>query len=75
MKADLSSITQEVTESTDAQQSAVILLKGLKQRLDEAGVDQTKLKELSDSLSASTDELAAAIVANTPAEDAAPDEL
>ena len=64
---DLTEITQEVTESTDAQQSAAILLQDLKARLDAAGTDPVALKALSDALSSSTDALAAAIVANTPA--------
>lgn len=66
--ADLTQIEQEVAEAKTAQQSAVILLQSLKQKLDEAGTDPVKLKALSDDLSASTDALAAAVVANTPSE-------
>ena len=65
---DLTQITAEVAEAQTAQQSAIVLLQSLKTKLDEAGTDPVKLKELSDALSTSTDSLAAAVVANTPAE-------
>lgn len=65
---ELTVLTQEVTETKTVMASAVTLIKGLKERLDAAGTDPVKLKELSDSLDAGTNELAAAITANTPAE-------
>jgi GH18 family chitinase len=67
MAADLTDITREVTETQDAQAAAVTLLNDLKARLDAAGTDPVKLKELSDALDSSTNALAAAVVANTPA--------
>jgi len=66
--ADLTNLTQEVSESRTVMASAVTLLQGLKQRLDEAGTDPVKLQELSASLDQGTNELAAAITANTPAD-------
>lgn len=65
---DFTELENEIAEDSSAKQSAITLLQTLKTRLDEAGTDPAKLKELSDSLSASTDGLAAAVVANTPAE-------
>ena len=66
--ADLTVITQEVAENNTVMQSAIVLLQGLKQKLDEAGTDAVKLKELSDALDTNTNSLAAAVAANTPAE-------
>lgn len=68
MAADLTTLEQEVSENSDAIASAVTLLQGLKAALDAAGTDPVKLKALSDQLSAQTDSLAAAVVANTPSE-------
>lgn len=66
--ADLSKLEQEVSENKTVMQSAVTLLQGLKQKLDEAGTDAVKLKELSDELDSNTNALAEAVSANTPAE-------
>jgi len=63
--ADLTDITREVEENTSVTQSAVTLLNGLKAALDAAGTDPVALKALSDSLSANSDALAAAVAANT----------
>lgn len=68
MATDLTEITATVTRTEDAEKSAVLLLQDLKAKLDAAGTDPVALKALSDSLGSSTDALAAAIVANTPAE-------
>jgi len=66
MSAELDTLTSEVSETNTVVDSAIVLLKGLKQKLDEAGTDPVKLKELSDSLNAQQDKLAAAIAENTP---------
>lgn len=66
--ADLSELQAKVEKNGEVEASAVALLQGLKAALDAAGTDPVKLKELSDSLGAQTDDLAAAIVANTPAQ-------
>lgn len=65
---DFTELENEIAEDKSAKESAITLLTELKSRLDAAGTDPVKLKELSDSLSSSTDSLAAAVVANTPAE-------
>jgi hypothetical protein len=67
IEMDLENLKTEVAENKDVVASAVTLLRGLKQRLDDAGTDEVKLKELSDSLSETTDGLAAAVAENTPA--------
>lgn len=70
MGNELDSLTQEVTETKDLQQSAITLLNGLKAKLDEAiaNNDMTRVVALRDDLDASNAALAAAITANTPAE-------
>ncbi len=65
---ELTTLQQEVAETRTVMGSAVTLIKGLKERLDAAGTDPAKLKELSDSLDQGTNDLAAAITANTPAD-------
>lgn len=72
MATSLDEITAEVQQTTDAQASAVLLLQDLKSRLDAAGTDPVALKALSDALDASTNALAAAVVANTPADPGEP---
>lgn len=67
-KTDFTQLEQEISEDASAKNSAITLLKDLKRRLDEAGTDPVKLKELSDALSGATDSLAAAVAENTPAE-------
>ena len=70
MANELADLQAKVTASGDATDSAVILLKGLKDKLDAAisSGDPVALQALSDSLGTNTDELAAAILANTPAQ-------
>lgn len=68
MANELEVLTAEVAETKTVMGSAVVLLQGLKQKLDEAGTDATKLKALSAELDVNTNDLAAAITANTPAE-------
>lgn len=68
MANELQGLQQEVAESKTVMQSAITLLQGLKQKLDEAGTNAAALKSLSDELDANTNALAAAVTANTPAE-------
>lgn len=63
---DLTQLTAEVAQNKDVIDSAVVLLKGLKTKLDEAGTDPTKLAELSASLDSQSNALAAAVAENTP---------
>lgn len=70
MALDLSELQTKVEANTAVSDSAVVLLQGLKAKLDEAiaSNDPAMLKALSDALGADTQELAAAIATNTPAE-------
>lgn len=65
--ATLDSLQADVHANGDVVASAVTLLKGLKDALDAAGTDATKLAELSATLEANTASLAGAVAANTPA--------
>jgi cell division protein FtsB len=65
--ADLSKLEADVEQVKTVEASAITLLQGLKAQLDAAGTDPVKLKALSDQLEASSSDLAAAVVANTPA--------
>jgi len=66
MSAQLDALTAQVAATRDVTDSAILLLQGLRQQIIDAGVDQAKLTELTDSLKKETDELAAAVTANTP---------
>lgn len=72
MGQELDTLTTEVEETKTVIDSAIVLIKGLKTKLDEAGTDPAKLQALSDSLDSKQKELADAVVANTPAEPAQP---
>ncbi len=48
--------------------SAIVLIQGLKAKLDEAGTDPAKLDALKADMDAKAQALAAAIAANTPAD-------
>jgi hypothetical protein len=64
----LQKLIQEVAETKAVNESAVTLLQGLKVKLDEAiaSGDPAVLQALVDELDASTNGLAAAVIANTP---------
>jgi hypothetical protein len=64
---ELDTLTTEVKASTDVEQSALVLINGIAARLEAAGTDPVALQALTDSLKASREALAAAVVANTPA--------
>ena len=68
----LSDLATQVSATTSAEQSAVVLLEGLSKRLSEAASDPAKVEALSAQLKASSDRLAAAILENTPAAPNAP---
>lgn len=68
MAGELDSLTAEVEKNTSVDQSAIALLQGLKKQLDAAGTDPQKLQDLKDQLAASSDALANAVAANTPAD-------
>lgn len=71
MAGELDALTAKVAENTSVDESAIILLKGLKAKLDAAiaSGDPLKLQALSDALGASNAALAAAVVEHTPAEE------
>jgi hypothetical protein len=69
MANELDALTATVTRTADVEDSAIVLLQGLKTALDAAiaSGNPAALTALSTSLGAKTDALAAAVVANTPA--------
>lgn len=67
MSAQLDALTVQVKENTDVEASAVILLQGLAAQIQSMKEDPVALQALADSLNVSADNLAAAVVANTPA--------
>jgi hypothetical protein len=71
MAGELDNLRTEVAENASAIDSAIALLNGLKTKLDEAiaSGNMAEVQALSDELSNKTDSLAAAVTANTPAED------
>lgn len=68
MSAELDALTAQVEATDNAQQSALVLINGIAARLAEAGTDPAKLQALTESLKTNSDQLAAAVTANTPAE-------
>lgn len=68
--ADLNTLKDDVANQSTVVDSAVTLLKGLKDALDAAiaSGDPAAIQAVSDALHANTDSLAAAVEANTPAE-------
>lgn len=69
MSTELDTLTAAVQRNSDAEDSAITLLQGLKAALDAAiaSGNPAALTALSAQIGAKTDALAAAIVANTPA--------
>lgn len=70
MNDELLVLTEKVTAIETVGDSAIALLNGLKVALDQAiaSNDPTAIQALSDRLGAQSEELAAAISANTPVE-------
>lgn len=70
----LSTLEFNVTALRTVEDSAIALLQGLKAQLDEAlaSGDIRRIQAVSDALGTDTADLAAAVVANTPAAPAAP---
>lgn len=73
MTTALEDLQREVEEATAVSQSAVTLIGGLAQQIRDLKDDPAKLEELANKLDASSNALAAAVAANTVAEDE-PDE-
>jgi hypothetical protein len=66
-QATLDDLTQDVSDETTVEQSAITLLQGLSAQLAAAKNDPTKIQAIADSIVANKNALAAAITANTPA--------
>lgn len=64
---DLTALTAEVARNTTVDQSAITLLQGLAAQIESLKTDPAALQSLADSLRGSSDALAAAVAANTPA--------
>ena len=67
MATDLSALQAEVERNGQVDQSAIVLLNGLAAKIEELKTDPAALQAFADSLKGSSDALAAAVVANTPA--------
>lgn len=72
--ADLTEITDAVTEISTVQDSAVELLNSLADQLEAASTDPAAIAALAAQLRNESSELAAAVVANTPAAPTEPTE-
>lgn len=67
MSAELDTLTAEVARNTTVDASAITLLNGLAAQIATLKNDPVALQALADSMKSSSDALAAAVVANTPA--------
>ncbi len=70
MALDRSRLSSEIAENNSAIQSAVTLINQIAQELRDAAGNQDAVNALADQLDAQSNALAAAVVANTPAEPA-----
>ena len=68
MSQEFDNMTAQVTANSAAIDSAVVLINGIADRITAAGVDPVKLNALTTELKMKDDALAAAVVANTPAQ-------
>ena len=68
MSAELDALTAEVTNATTVEQSAIALIQGLAAKIESMKNDPAALSALAASLKTQDDALAAAVTANTPAE-------
>lgn len=73
MTAQLDRLAAEVAENGSVVGSAIELINGLAADIRELKDDPAALAALADSLDAKTNELAAAVATNTPAEEPAPE--
>lgn len=64
---ELTDLETQIKANTDAEQSAIVLINGLATKIESLKSNPAKLQALADSLKASAENLAAAVVANTPA--------
>lgn len=66
MSAELDALSLQVAETTEVEQSAIVLLNGLAAQLAAIANDPAAIAALAESLHLKSEELAAAVVANTP---------
>lgn len=64
---DLTALTAEVARNTEVDSSAIALLTGLAAQIEALKTDPAALQALADTMRGSSDALAAAVAANTPA--------
>ena len=64
---DLTVLTAEVERNTTVDESAIVLLTGLAAQIEALKTDPVALQALADTMRGSSDALAAAMLANTPA--------
>ena len=67
LMAALDDLTAQVAANKVTIESAIVLINGIAARITAAGTDPVALKALTDNLKAEDDNLAQAVVANTPA--------
>jgi len=67
MSQELDALTAQVAANTEVENSAIALIQGIAAQLIALKDDPAKIAELAGTLKASADNLAAAVVANTPA--------
>lgn len=65
--ADLTALTQAVTDNSSVVDSAVLLINDIAAQLSAAATDPAAVQAIADQLTAKSAELAAAVAANTPA--------
>jgi uncharacterized protein YoxC len=70
--ADLKDLEAQVKANVDAEDSAILLLQGLAEKLTACASDPAQVMALASQLKGSAEKLGAAIVANTPAATPAP---
>lgn len=70
MSPELTALDAEVTRNKTVVGSAVVLIRGIADRIANAGGDPVKLTELTASLNSSANDLASAVAENTPADPA-----
>jgi peptidoglycan hydrolase CwlO-like protein len=68
--AALTDLRNQISNNNDAVQSAIILINGFNQRLEQAGNDPEAIQALTQQLRAETNALAQAVANNTPAQTA-----
>lgn len=66
MSQEFDDLTAQVKSNTEVLNSAVVLINGIADRITAAGVDPQKLAALTTELKSKDEELAAAVLANTP---------